>query len=148
MSNPPTPTIGVINSNEDTTEMLREILQHNGFTSVVIGHVTEIKRGQTDFLKFLEIHDPRVFVWDIGIPYEENWRFTQLMLNSEKMQGRAVVLTTTNKRALDALVGSTDAIEIIGKPYDLQQVVAAVKRAAGVDPEPEAKKPQAARERQ
>ena len=39
------------------------------------------------------------------------------------------VLTTTNKPALDALVGPTDALEIIGKPFDLDQLVAAVRRA-------------------
>ena len=134
------PTIGVINSNEDTTEMLRACLQGAGFSSVVIGHVTEIKRGQTDFLRFLETHDPRIFVWDIGIPYEENWRFVHLLMDGEHMKGRRVVLTTTNKRALDALVGRTDTIEIIGKPYDLDQVVKAVKKAAGLSPQPE--KPQ------
>ena len=132
-----TPTIAVINSNQDTTEMLREYLQHHGFSSVVIGHVTEIKRGQTDFLRFVRTHDPGVFVWDISLPYEENWRFVQLMMAGEPMRGRQLVLTTTNKRALEQLVGPTDAIEIIGKPYDLDFVVKAVKKAAGVSPEPE-----------
>ena len=37
--------------------------------------------------------------------------------------------TTTNKPALDKLVGETEVIEIIGKPYDLQQVVEAVRSA-------------------
>ena len=131
------PTIAVINSNEDTTEMVRACLQDQGFTSVVVAHVTEIKRGQTDFLKFLDTHDPRIFVWDIGIPYEENWRFVQLMMSSDRMHGRKFVLTTTNKRALDAMVGKTDTIEIIGKPYDLDQIVKAVKRATGATAEPE-----------
>ena len=131
------PTIAVINSNEDTTEMLRACLQNSGFSSVVIGHVTEIKRGQLDFLKFIETYDPDVFVWDISIPYEENWRFVQLMMSSDRMHGRRVVLTTTNKRALEALVGHTETIEIIGKPYDLEQVVRAVRKAAGVAPQSE-----------
>lgn len=129
--------IAVVNSNRDTTEMLRECLQQNGYTSVVIGHVAEIKRGETDFLEFVATHDPQVFVWDIGIPYEENWRFVHLLMDGEQMRGRRFVLTTTNKRVLDGMVGGTETLEIIGKPYDLNQIVKAVDRAAGISPESE-----------
>ena len=45
------------------------------------------------------------------------------------MKGRPFVITTTNKPALDKLVGETEALEIIGKPYDLAQVVDAVRAA-------------------
>lgn len=127
------PAVAVINSSEDTVEMLRACLQQNGFTSVVTAHVTDIRSGKLDFLKFLDQHDPAVFVYDISIPYEENWRFLQLLTTSEEMAGRKVIVTTTNKRLLDKLVGQdTGAHEIVGKPYDLQAIVDAVKRAAGV----------------
>ena len=128
-----TPAVAVINSNEDTVEMLRASLQQNGFTAVATGHVTDIRNGRTDFLKFMEEHNPRVIVYDIGIPYEENWRFLQLLTSSEAMTDCKVVVTTTNKRVLERLVGEdTGAHEIVGKPYDLQSIVDAVKRAAGL----------------
>jgi len=51
--------------------------------------------------------------------------------SAQPVQQCRFVLTTTNKPALDQLVGETEAIEIIGKPYDLDQVVAAVRSALG-----------------
>lgn len=128
-----TPTIAVINSNEDTVEMLRLCLQNHGFSSVVTGHVVDIKNGRIDFLEFLRTHDPAVFVWDIAIPYDENWRFLEMLMTSSGMNGRKFVITTTNKRALDSLVGPTDTIEIVGKPYDLEAVMDAVKQTVGIE---------------
>lgn len=122
-------TIAVVNSNEDTVEMLRLALQSGGFNSIVTGHIHDFKTGKADFPKYLEMYDPLVIVYDITIPYESNWTFLKLMLDSEHMRGRKVVLTTTNKKRLEELVGPTDAFEIVGKPYDLDRVVEAVKVA-------------------
>jgi DNA-binding response OmpR family regulator len=124
------PAVAVVNSSDDTTEMIRVCLQQHGFTAVVMAHVPEIKRGTTDFLEFIDTHDPRIFVWDVSIPYEQNWRFARMLMELESMKDRVVIFTTTNKRALESLVGPTDAIEIIGKPYDLEQVMRSVERAA------------------
>jgi CheY-like chemotaxis protein len=129
------PAVAVINSSEDTVEMLRACLQHNGFTSVVTAHVTDIRNGRTDFLEFVDEHDPKVLVYDISIPYEENWRFLQLLMSSEAMKGRKVIVTTTNKRVLDRLIGDeSGAFEIVGKPYDLTAIANAVMQAAGKKP--------------
>ena len=121
-------TIAVVNSNEDTIEMLRTCLQTHGFSSVVTGHVPDFKAGHADFVDFVHRHDPQVFVWDVSVPYPENWRFLNLLTGLEIMKGRRLVLTTTNKRALESLVGPTEAHEIVGKPYDLEQIVKAVER--------------------
>ena len=122
--------IAIINSSQDTVDMLREVLQQQGFTSIVTAHIDEIKSGKLDFVEFVGTHNPRVFVYDVSIPYVENWRALELLMKTDFMRSRRVVVTTTNKRALDSLLGEqTDAIEIIGKPYDIEQVVKAVEMA-------------------
>lgn len=124
-------TVAVINGNEDTVEMLRLALQHDGFNSVVTAHIHDFKVGDSDFPKYLQTHDPQAIIYDITIPYDKNWTFLKLLLDSEHMRGRKVVLTTTNKKRLEELVGPTDAFEIVGKPYDIDEIVRAVKTALG-----------------
>jgi DNA-binding response OmpR family regulator len=126
-------TIAVVNSNEDTVEMLRCALQIGGFKSVVTAHIHDFKTGSADFTSFLETTDPSVLVYDVTIPYDRNWTFLRLLLDSEHMRGRKVVVTTTNKKRLEEMVGPTDAFEIVGKPYDIDEVVRAVKAALGLD---------------
>ena len=122
------PVIAVINSSSDTVDLLRTVLEQEGFQTVV-GHIPEIKQGGLDFVAFLEHHAPAVIIYDISLPYDANWNFLRLVRSSEAVKDLPFVLTTTNKPALEQLVGATETLEIIGKPYDLQQVVNAVRKA-------------------
>jgi DNA-binding NarL/FixJ family response regulator len=101
------------------------------FTNVVSAHTQEIRDGETDFPAFVGRHQPRVFIYDVSIPYDRNRRFLQLLMTTDAMRGRRVIVTTTKKRALDELVGPAGAIEVIGKPYDLDQIVKGVRTAPG-----------------
>ena len=121
------PKVAVINSSEDTVEMLRTLLEGEGWETVE-GHVDDIKRGRTDFLKYLEAHDPSVLIWDVSPPYDHNWAFLRLVRSSRAMEGRVVVVTTTNKAALERFVGPTDALEIFTKPYDVDILITAIDR--------------------
>jgi DNA-binding NtrC family response regulator len=125
--------IAIVNSSEDTVEMLRLWLQQAGFTSIVTGHVQDFKSGDVDFVEFVRQHNPDIVIYDVSIPYEKNWRFLHTLMGTEVMRGRHVVVTTTNKARLQELVGSeaSVAIEIVGKPYDLQQIADAVNAALG-----------------
>lgn len=120
--------IAVFNSSSDTVDLLRTVLEQQGLQTVV-GHIPEVKSGELDFVAFIEHHAPAVIVYDISPPYEANWNFLRLVRSSEPVRAHRFVITTTNKPALEKLVGGTEAIEIIGKPYDLQQVVDAVRSA-------------------
>jgi len=122
------PIIAVFNSSSDTVDLLRTALDEQGFHTVV-GHIPEVKTGELDLISFVGHHAPSVIVYDISPPYDLNWNFLRLVRSSEPVKDLQFVLTTTNKPALEGLVGATEAIEIIGKPYDLQQVIQAVRSA-------------------
>jgi DNA-binding response OmpR family regulator len=119
--------VAVINSSEDTVEMLRTLLEREGWQTVQ-AHVDDIKRGRTDFLKYLETHDPQFLIWDVPPPYDQNWAFLQLVRSSRAMEGRVVIVTTTNKPALERFVGPTDAVEIFTKPYDVEVLIDRISR--------------------
>ena len=127
------PVIAVFNSSSDTVDLLRTALEGHGFQTV-IGHIPEVKAGQLDLIDFIENHAPSVIVYDISPPYDANWTFLRLVRSAEAVKTRRFILTTTNKPALENLVGETEALEIIGKPYDLLQVVEAVRAALGETP--------------
>jgi DNA-binding NtrC family response regulator len=124
-------TVAVLNANDDVVEMLRAAIQQAGFNTAT-AHVTDIKRGEQDFLSFLKEHDPRVIVYDIAPPYHENWTFSQLLNNTEAAKNRTFVLTTANKALLQEVAGSAiDVFEVSEKPDTLARIVDAVKRSAG-----------------
>ena len=68
-------------------------------------------------------------VWDIAPPYDRNWNFFKLLRTSHLLAHCVIVLTATNKAQLESLCGDdtdTGAIELVGKPYDIQAIVEAV----------------------
>jgi DNA-binding response OmpR family regulator len=69
-------------------------------------------------------------VWDISPPYEGNWNFFQLIRSSSALDGRGVVLTTTHKVHLDHFAeADSGALEIVGKPVDLADLVERIRHA-------------------
>lgn len=120
--------IAIFNTSPEVLELVRESLQQAGFQAV-IAYIDDLKRGRLDMIQFVEEHQPDVIVYDVAPPYDTNWTFLRLMRNSKVMSGRAFVVTTTNKRALEDLIGPNDAVELLCKPYDLQQIVDACATA-------------------
>ena len=87
-----------------------------------------MKKGIVDFGKYMDKHNPEVVIFDLSPPYDENWRFFKTMRDAETMKGRGIVLTTTNKARLDEVLGEdSHALEVVGRPKDLQQIDAAIK---------------------
>ena len=116
-------TVAVFNASDDTVEMLTVALSERGYR-VVAGEVDKVKSGDLDFIAFVEQHQPDAIIWDVAPPYDRNWKFFKLLRSSVAVQQRPIVLTTTNKARLDELTArAPEAIELVGKPYDIHLIV-------------------------
>jgi DNA-binding response OmpR family regulator len=122
--------VALFNASDDTVEMVLRMLAASGIHGLAGCHFADLKKGNVDFVQFLANHDPQVVIFDISPPYAENWAFFNTLRHVKAMEGRGLVLTTTNKNRLDEVSGTdSTAIEIVGKPYDLGQIRAALTAA-------------------
>jgi DNA-binding response OmpR family regulator len=121
------PVVAVFNTSEDTTDLLRYVLEHAGLV-VVTAFTNRLRDGLLDYAAFMREHRPQVIVYDVAIPYEPNWRLFEHFRASPASEGVQFVVTTTNVAQLRRIAGGEPELhEIIGKPYDLDEVVRAVK---------------------
>jgi DNA-binding NtrC family response regulator len=126
--------VAIINTSRDIVDMLRITLQYAGVV-VVSALTNEIRDGEVNLEAFIRQHEPKVIVYDVAPPYEANWLLFQHMRQMPVMAGRYFVLTSTNKRHLEALAGPDMHIyEIVGKPVDLDAIVQAVREALKARP--------------
>jgi len=121
------PVVALFNASDDTVDMVQRMLAAAGLHCLVGCRFADLKKGIVNFAGYLRQHDPDVVIFDISPPYQQNWAFFATFRDDLAMQGRGLVLTTTNKDRLDEVAGQDScAIEVVGKPYDLDQIMTAV----------------------
>ena len=120
--------VALFNASDDTIDMVQGLLKTTDTgQSLVWCHFADLKKGIVDFEKFLNKYNPEVVIFDISPPYDENWQFFKTMRDADTMRHRGAVLTTTNKNRLDEVLGQdSHALEVVGRPKDLQQIRQAI----------------------
>ena len=120
--------VALFNASDDTVDMVQKLLTNSGRDQTLIWcHFADLRKGIVNFDEYIHNHNPEVVIFDLSPPYEENWQFFKTMRDSTLMNGRGIVLTTTNKDRLDEVLGrDSKALEVVGKIEDLQQIDAAI----------------------
>jgi DNA-binding response OmpR family regulator len=121
-------TVGILNSTEDVIEILQELMAGEGYAARA-AYIPDFKRGRDDLAAWLGDLAPTAILYDIPPPYEENWAFYRQMRALPEARLHHFIVTTTNKSVLDKLAGPSDAIEFVGRPFDLSEIAARVKAA-------------------
>ena len=121
--------VAIFNSRPDFIEALRLALEEGGFMTNS-AHLADIQDGTLDLVAFVAHHKPALIVYDLPRPYERHWNFLRLLKETSSLKAATWVLTTTDKKALEAAVGASGVVQIIfGEPYGVSDVVEAVRKA-------------------
>jgi DNA-binding response OmpR family regulator len=118
----------VFNASEDTVDMLTTFFDVLGLDATGETWPARDPLSLEVVQDFVRRHQPDVIVFDVSFPYEHNWTRYCEFRQADGVRDIPIVLTTTNKNALHDIVGTTAALEIVGKPYDLDELASAVKR--------------------
>ena len=127
MSDAIVPVVGVFNTSPDTVEMLRIVLEREGFI-VVAAFTYDLRDSKIDLEALVRQHRPVAIIYDVAPPYDRNWRLLEHMRSTPALSGINFIVTTTNVARVREVSGPDQQLfELVGKPYDLDQIVAAVK---------------------
>lgn len=118
------PLIAIMNSSRDLVNVLKTSLELDGFRTAT--HISTIDDGVAGPLAFLRAEQPDATVYAVSPPYREGWEILQGV--QAQWSDRNFVVTTTNIGGLRSCVGPANAIEIIGKPFDLDEITEALRR--------------------
>ena len=123
------PVVAVFNSSDDMVELLRMMLESNGFV-VVSGHIADLRRAKLDLEAFVKQNRPAAVVYDLVPPYDAQWAFLDHLREVSPLRQIPFVITSTNAKMARELAGRSErVIEVLGRPFDMDELLVAVRRA-------------------
>ena len=95
--------IAVLNTSKEITNVLAVVFREEGHETCE--SFTYLYRGDDkSFDKFIAECNPDVIIFDIAIPYEENYDLFKKLSQRDCVKHTPFILTTTNKAVLEKLV--------------------------------------------
>ena len=126
---PTAPVIAIIHQNRDVADVLCSLLDGEGYRCIPLP-LLDPERGESDVLASPDRSNAAVVIYDIPPPYAANWALLQRLRARSSHQARAFLVLTTDNSLLESFRGPADAIDILSEPFNLDDLVAAVRRAA------------------
>ena len=126
---PAAPVIAIIHQNQDVADVLCSLLDGEGYRCIPVP-LPDPEGDESDLLAFLDRHNAVVVMYDIPPSYAANWALLQRLRARSSRQARAFLVLTTDHSLLESLRSPADAIDILSEPFNLDDVVAAVRRVA------------------
>lgn len=120
------PLVGIIESDVDIAKLLKEVFRENGFLAAS-ELFSKVKQHQECFVVFLKKYNPRVLIIDIPYPYQENWEYIKKLRRLKESERRGFIALTNNRLSLTNI---SEEILMVKKPFDLDDVINAVKKFA------------------
>ena len=123
------PAVVLFNSSDDLIELLKITLETQGFV-VVTGHISALRKGELNLPTLVEQHKPAAVIYDLIPPYDRQWQYLDHLRATSALKNIPFVLTSTNAKAAREIAGRDElVVEVLGRPFDLDELLAAVRRA-------------------
>jgi CheY-like chemotaxis protein len=121
------PRVAIV-SDPETLDVLQAALREAGFDTIAVP-ARDVREGLLDLPALIRTENVRALVYDVGVPYRENWLAARQLQEQSAPALPPIIVTTANARGLDGFPEAAGVIEILGEPGDLAQLVAAVRAA-------------------
>lgn len=117
------PRVLVIDDDDAVCEILREALTDEGYAVATVPHGAAA-------LELVRHHQPAVILLDLRMPIMDGWSFAEQYRRVAKPPASLVLLSAI--RDVEESAKRLGAVAFIRKPFELEDVVAEIKRCIAV----------------
>ena len=114
----------IVDDDADARESLAEVLALSGYGCVTAEH----GRAALDRLRQEGTTRPSVIILDVRMPVMDGWAFRVEQLRDRELASIPVIFLTADLGA-EARVAASGGFAFVAKPYELDELLQAVRRA-------------------
>jgi len=126
---PATPVVAIVHQDQSVSAVLCALLEDEGYRCLPTLLPTP-RHDDAELADLLDQQGATVVIYDVAPPYDVNWARLQRLRARNGGQAPTFVVVTTDRSLLEALRPAADGVAVLAEPFALDELVAAVQRAA------------------